>query len=119
MPILRSAAPILASLDIERTVSFYCSSLGFSRVYVEPGAWGIVTRDSVQLHFWPCTDRNIAQNTACRVYVTDVDGLFAELEPRGVIHPDARLETKPWGSREFGVLDPDGNLVTFAERVNA
>ena len=52
MPTLNSAAPVLASLDIARTVSFYCSRLGFTPVYVEPAAWGIVSRDSVQLHFW-------------------------------------------------------------------
>src|SRR5690242_9423066 len=119
MAILQSAAPVLASLDIERTVTFYCTRLGFSRVYVEPARWGIVSRDDVQIHFWPCTDRNIAQNTSCRVYVTGIDELFDEFAPRGVMHPDAPLENKPWGSREFGVLDPDGNLVTFAERVRA
>jgi hypothetical protein len=51
--------------------------------------------------------------------VTEIDQLFAELETRGVIHPNARLETKPWGSREFAVLDLDGNLITFAERLSA
>ena len=119
MPSLRSAAPVLASLDVERTVAFYCSHLGFTSVYVEPGAWGIVVRDAVQLHFWPCSERHIAENTSCRIYVTEIDALFAEFEPRGVIHPNARLETKPWGAREFGVVDLDGNLLTFAERLSA
>jgi catechol 2,3-dioxygenase-like lactoylglutathione lyase family enzyme len=119
VPTLNSAAPVLASLDIERTVSFYCSRLGFSRVYVDPGVWGIVTRDSVQIHFWPCSDKRIAENTSCRVYVSGIDALFAEIEPMGVVHPNASLAQKPWGSREFGVLDPDGNLITFADRGHA
>jgi len=53
------------------------------------------------------------------VYVAGIDDLFNELQSEGVIHPNAPLETKPWGSREFGILDPDGNLVTFAERGHA
>ncbi len=114
-----SASPVLASLDIERTVSFYCSRLGFTRVYAESGVWGIVSRDAVQIHFWPCSNRGIAENTSCRVYVAGIDDLFNELQSEGVIHPNAPLETKPWGSREFGILDPDGNLVTFAERGHA
>ncbi len=118
-PTLISAAPVLASLDIERTVAFYCSSLGFARVYVEPGAWGIVARDSVQIHFWACSDKNIAENTSCRVYVSGIDALYGELNLVGVVHPNAPLVQKPWGSREFGVLDPDGNLITFAERGHA
>jgi catechol 2,3-dioxygenase-like lactoylglutathione lyase family enzyme len=113
---LTHAAPILASSDIRRTVDFYRERLGFSEVYVEPGAWGIVARDGVQIHFWPCTDRNIAENTACRVYVRGIDALYAEIEPQGIAHPNAPLADKPWGAREFGVVDQDGNLITFAER---
>lgn len=32
------------------------------------------------------------------------------------MHPRAALRHQPWGVREFGVLDPDGNLVTLYER---
>jgi catechol 2,3-dioxygenase-like lactoylglutathione lyase family enzyme len=116
---LNGAAPVLASLDIERTISFYCSRLGFKRVYVAPGAWGIVACDNVQIHFWPCPERQIAENTSCRVYVAGIDELFIELDAQGVIHPNAPLQNRPWGSREFGVVDGDGNLITFAERVQA
>jgi catechol 2,3-dioxygenase-like lactoylglutathione lyase family enzyme len=119
VPTLTSAAPVLASLHIERTVSFYCTRLGFSRVYVDPGVWGIVSRDSIQIHFWPCHDKSFAENTSCRVYVRGIDALFAELQPQGVVHPNAPLAQKPWGSREFGVLDLDGNLIIFAERGHA
>ena len=115
-PILKWAAPVLASLDIERTISFYCSRLGFTRVYADSGVWGIVSRDDVDIHFWACSERHIAENTSCRVYVTRVDALYAEIQPHGVVHPRAPLQDKPWGAREFGVLDEDGNLITFAER---
>jgi uncharacterized glyoxalase superfamily protein PhnB len=48
-----------------------------------------------------------------------IDELFHELDAQGVVHPNAPLQNKPWGSREFGILDEDGNLITFAERVHA
>jgi catechol 2,3-dioxygenase-like lactoylglutathione lyase family enzyme len=115
-PILKWAAPVLASLDIERTLKLYCSRLGFTRVHEDAGVWGIVSRDDVYIHFWACSDKHIAENTSCRVYVTGVDGLYAEMQSQNVVHPNAPLENKPWGAREFGVLDEDGNLVTFAER---
>ncbi len=113
---LEVGRPVLASPDIERTIAFYCSRLGFHGVYSDQGVYGIVSRDNVYIHFWACSDRQIAENTSCRVYVAGVDALYAELQPQGVIHPNAPLQTKPWGAREFGVLDEDGNLVTFAER---
>jgi hypothetical protein len=34
-----------------------------------------------------------------------------------VVHPNAPLRETPWGTREFGALDPDGNLVSLYERV--
>lgn len=110
-----SATPVLASLDIERSVAFYCARLGFTTVHVQQGVYGIVTRGAVQLHFWACTERHIAENTGCRVRVEGIEALFAQCAAFGIVHPNAPLESRPWGTREFGVLDPDGNLVTFAE----
>jgi len=51
-----------------------------------------------------------------------------EIHPRGKkfqtlldnkisIHPNGYLETKPWGQREFALLDPDKNLLTFGESI--
>lgn len=110
-----SATPVLASLDIERSVEFYCSRLGFTKVHVQQGTYGIVSRGAVQLHFWACTERHIAENTSCRVRVEGIEALFAHCSAFDIVHPNAALDTRPWGTREFGVLDPDGNLVTFAE----
>ena len=31
------------------------------------------------------------------------------------IERSAALHAQPWATREFAVLDPDGNLVTFAQ----
>ena len=73
-------------------------------------------RRAQQIHFWPCTDRSIAENTACRIYVRGIEALYAEIEPHGIVHPNAPLATKAWGAREFGMVDLDGNLITFAER---
>ena len=33
------------------------------------------------------------------------------------IHPNGKLETKPWGFKEFAVLDPGGLCIHFAERL--
>jgi catechol 2,3-dioxygenase-like lactoylglutathione lyase family enzyme len=111
-----SATPVLASLDIQRSVDFYCSHLGFTSLYARQGEYGVVIRDTVSIHFWACTDRHIAENTSCRVQLAGVGSLFAACDALGIVHPKARLEAKPWGTREFAIVDPDGNLVTFAER---
>ncbi len=110
-----SATPVLASLDIERSVSFFVSKLGFERMHAEQGVYGVVVRGSVSVHFWACSDKRIAEATGCRVQVSDVKSLYEHCRSLNIVHPNAPLEEKPWGTTEFAVLDPDGNLITFHE----
>jgi catechol 2,3-dioxygenase-like lactoylglutathione lyase family enzyme len=116
-PTLKFAIPMLASLNIERTLSFYAAKLGFDEVVFHDDESAGVERDRVKLHFWKCDDRTIAEHTSCRIEVEGLDALYAELMPKGVVHPNGRLQDKPWGFREFAVLDCDGNLLTFVERL--
>jgi uncharacterized glyoxalase superfamily protein PhnB len=117
IPALNSAIPVLASLDITKTIQFYCSVFGFAKIYEEPAVYGIVQRDAVQIHFWGCSEKYIAENTGCRINVKGIEALYAELQPKGVIHPHAPLQKKPWRTLEFGVVDEDGNLITFFEEI--
>jgi uncharacterized glyoxalase superfamily protein PhnB len=113
--VLNSAVPVLASLNITKTIQFYCSVFGFTKIYEEPAVYGIVERDAVQIHFWSCSEKYIAENTSCRINVKEIDALYAEFQLKGVIHPNAPLQEKPWGTLEFSVVDEDGNLITFFE----
>lgn len=113
-----AATPVLASLDIERSVEFFSSKLGFTKVHAAQAEYGIVSNGPVQIHFWACNDRKIAEATGCRVQVQGIEGLHAQCESHAIVHPNAPLASKPWGTREFAILDPDGNLVTFYERTD-
>ena len=110
-----STTPILASLDIKRSLEFFCSKLGFNKVFEEQGAYGIVCRDSIHLHFWACSEKHIAENTSCRIRIVGAESLYKQCVKSDIVHPNAKLEVKPWGTTEFGILDPDGNLITLAE----
>ena len=110
-----SATPILASLDVNRSVEFFCSKLGFSLVHATQGQYGIVVSGSVEVHFWACAEKHIAEATACRIQVSGIDLLYQSCVDHGIVHPNAALSKKAWGSHEFAVLDPDGNLITFHE----
>lgn len=37
------------------------------------------------------------------------------LDNKKSIIPNGQLEIKPWGQKEFSVLDPDNNLLTFGQ----
>ena len=114
---LVSAVPVLQSLNIDETVAFYEKKIGFSKLYQDEG-FAILYRDEVYINFTGTTDKYLPDNTACRINVTDVESLYRELEPQGIIHPNAPLETTEWGTKEFAIIDVSGNLITFSERLN-
>lgn len=113
-----AATPVLASLDIARSVRFFRENLEFEELHSVQGEYGIVRNGPIGIHFWACSDPAIPKVTSCRIEVRGIDGLFRKCEALGIVHPHAALEVKPWGSKEFAILDLDGNLVTFHERVS-
>lgn len=60
----------------------------------------------------------IAGTASCRVGVMGIDRLRGLIEPLGILHPNAPLRNTEYGTRGFGVLDPDNDLVTFFEPTN-
>ena len=129
---LTQAIPALPARQVAQSAAFYRDKLGFAIVHEDTG-FAIVLRDAVEIHSWQADDEGwrgrtgaapvvsgaesfIAGTASCRVQVAGVNELHAELQPLGVLHPNAQLADQPWGTREFGVIDPDGNLVTFFER---
>ncbi len=57
----------------------------------------------------------LARTASSRIEVADVDALFRELQPRGVLHDALQGEVgvTDFGTREFATVDLDGNLLTF------
>ena len=114
---LQRAIPVLASLDLEATQRFYADKAGFTPVARYPD-YAICARDGVQLHFWLTDDADIPKETSCRIDVLGIEALYAEMTTAGVVHPNGPLRQQPWGFKEFAVLDADGNLITFGERMD-
>lgn len=130
---LLHSIPALPATDIERSVAFYRDRLGFSVAFQKEG-FAKLLRDTVELHLWVANDeqwRNrdssqpvvsgaesfIAGTHSCRIEMEGVNDFYDVCVPLGILHPKGHLEEMPWRTREFGVLDPDGNLITFFERL--
>jgi catechol 2,3-dioxygenase-like lactoylglutathione lyase family enzyme len=107
------ATPVLASLDIQRSVDFFVSKLGFDSLYAKQGEYGVVRNGPVGIHFWACSDPAIPKATGCRVQVREIGQLYQHCQALGIVHPNSTLASTAWGSDEFAILDPDNNLVTF------
>jgi catechol 2,3-dioxygenase-like lactoylglutathione lyase family enzyme len=115
------AIPILPSRSLSDTLTFY-RRLGFAGEIHTHGDYAILTRETVELHFFTHHDLIPAESSAgCYIRVSDVDSIYrafasAELPRRGIPRQDA-LENKPWRMREFAVVDPDGNLIRIGQRL--
>ena len=110
-PAIHTTVPVLASLNLAETLRFYTERLGFAPL-LEMDNYLILQRDGCELHFWPCDDRHIAENTSCYVR-GDTDALRADFTARGL--PLAAPVVQPWGMKEMFVIDPHGNLLKFGE----
>lgn len=118
---LNSINPLIpGGKDLEQTIAFYEQKLGFKCIHHEgnPFYMAIVQRDSIQIFLLQNEDRQLAEGTSLRINVNQIEKLYAELEAQeNVIHHDGKLESKPWGMKEFVVIDPTGVCLTFCEPV--
>jgi catechol 2,3-dioxygenase-like lactoylglutathione lyase family enzyme len=116
--------------DVAKSVAFYRDVLGFTMGETVPDQAPFVfvwmKRDDVSVFLndikaaeqdYPQAAQMPAGGTAAMFFViTGVDAYHAQVAPRAnVILP---LKTQFYGMREFAVTDPDGHIITFAERVS-
>ncbi|KPA90334.1 bleomycin resistance protein [Pseudomonas sp. RHF3.3-3] len=113
--VLLKAVPILASTDIARTIDFY-RSLGFKGHYFEDFSYGMAGWGEVELHFWKCEDKRIAESTSCYIRVSDINVLREALVQ--VLPELPEVKRTAWGTAELYILDPDGNLLKFGESLD-
>ena len=114
---LKSAVPILASLNEQESIKFYTEKLGFT-FHSSWEGYLILSKDKVFIHLWPCNDKEVAKNTGCYINVTEIDKLYEKYEPLGIVHPNGKLEEKPWKMKQFSILDNNGNIIHFGEDMN-
>ena len=133
MVTLGSPTPSLPSANVERSKDFYVDVLGFEVVASDDG-FVLVRRDGATISVWGATDESwreridaekpvcsgaesfIAGTASCSIEVAGVDELYEHCQARDVVHPNGHIGDTAWNTREFVILDPDGNAVSFWER---
>lgn len=110
--------PKLPMRDRATTKDYYVNKLGFKYIGSDDfKEYLIVEKDNLQLHFFAFRDLDPKENYG-QVYIrtNDIDGLYQSMLDNKVdIHPNGHLADKPWQQREFSLLDPDNNLLTFGQ----
>lgn len=113
---LKEINPKLPMRDKELTKKYYLDNLGFKELG-DYGNYLLIYKDNIEIHFFEFKELDPKENYG-QVYIrtNDIDRLYNELlESKVEIHPNAHLEIKPWGQKEFALVDPDNNLLTFGQ----
>lgn len=79
----------------------------------------MLSRDDMEVHFFLFKELNPLENYgSCYLRVSGVDALYKSVVDTGYTFTDAqKLHIKPWRQKEFSMIDPDHNLLTFGESV--
>ena len=123
-PRLTSFAPQFLVADLGRAMAYY-RKLGFT--FGEPwdGFYVIVQLDGLELHLKeaPGNDaerehRRANEHLDAAAGVDGIEAFYAQCSTNGakIIRP---LTATPWGTKDFYVEDPDGNIVSFGGRPTA
>jgi len=112
-------APVLRVADVDRSLEFYCGTLGFGQNWRhEPGEdvprVAAVSRGGAILYLTEQADAPFGAH-AC-LGTTEIDTLFYEWGGRGVTI-DLAPTDMPWGLCEMHLRDPDGNTLRVAQPV--
>ena len=98
-------------------LEFFVDGLGFEVLYRDAGM-AVIGRDGAKAY--------IVQNPECAaldrpelsVDTDDIDAIFGEMSTRSrhLLHPNSNsVSLKPWGAREFAMLDKTTVCVIFRE----
>jgi catechol 2,3-dioxygenase-like lactoylglutathione lyase family enzyme len=112
--------PVLKVADLQRSIDWYCGVMGFSAdgrsagdgdgelCFIHAGDTELLLSTGSHLGGVPSFTGTLYFRTV------GVDSLYARVAGRPeIVWP---LENQEYGTREFGIHDPDGYTLAFAER---
>jgi catechol 2,3-dioxygenase-like lactoylglutathione lyase family enzyme len=124
--------PSLPAFDVAAAVDFYRERLGFVARHQDDG-FAVLVRDDAEMHLWQSDDESwrdrgpqvppvrsgaesfLAGTASARIEVEGVDDLYDELSRADVLHRVSAdgVSNTDFGTREFAVVDLDGNQLSF------
>ncbi len=98
-------------------LDFFVEALGFGVDYRD-ATMAVVSRDGAKAYLVESPEYAAKDRPELAIETDDVDAVYREMAARApqLLHPDAsRVERKPWGAREFAMLDGTTVCVNFRQ----
>jgi lactoylglutathione lyase len=130
MPHFKKLTPNLLVGSVERSLAFYVDTLGFARGMTVPDAspfaFASVTAGAVEIFFNDAASAVKEYPAFAGKPIGATGTLFIEVEAVDALHDRLKasvtivmpIVTQFSGMREFAIEDPDGYIITFAERTS-
>ena len=115
---LTNINPKLPMRNKSITRDYYINQLGFQELGDYEG-YLMVQKDNIEIHFFEFETLDLKENYG-QVYIrtSNIDSLYQSfLDSKIEIHLNGTLKAQPWGQKEFALLDPDNNLLTFGQKI--
>lgn len=126
-PEVKKITPILFAEELEPCINFWTERLGFQKTVEVPEgnkiSFAIVEKNGVELmyqSFSSAEKDNVATGAAARkghsflyIEVADVDAALAATQGAEIVMP---MRTTFYHAKEFGIKDPVGHYLIFAQQ---
>jgi hypothetical protein len=102
---------------LEDGLEFFVEGLGFEVSY-QDATLAVIARDGAKAYLVANAECAALDRPELGIDTDDIDAIYRELSTRSphLLHPNSnRITRKPWGSREFAMLDKTTVCVIFRE----
>jgi uncharacterized glyoxalase superfamily protein PhnB len=116
-PEFEDVSPVFFVGDVSAALVFYCDRLGFDKAWTwgDPPTHANVCRGRVSISL--TLDSSAIGSGEAYINLRGIDVYFAELRDRNVVVGE--LADRPYGMRDFAVVDPSENRLVFGEPITA
>lgn len=111
---LKKSVPVLPAVNIRDTIDFFEAKLGFKATNY--GNYAVLNYNDAEIHLVMPANKTIHLSAGCLILVDNIEDLYTSCCTKGLIELKGKLTDKPWGIKEFTIVDNNNNLIRFGEK---
>jgi hypothetical protein len=114
---MKRLIPNIFYSDLKDGLELFVSCLGF-KVLHQDGKFAVIERDGAKAHLVESAEFAAKDRPEISIETDTIDDLYSEVKSKApqMLHPNGKtIEKKPWGAREFALLDKTGVCVIFRQ----
>ena len=114
---MKRLIPNIFYSNLNDGLDLFVNCLGF-KVLHKDDKFAVIERDGAKAHLVESAEFAAKDRPEIVIETDTIDELYTEVQSKApqILHPNSKkVEKKPWGAREFGLLDKTGVCVVFRQ----